>query len=456
MKTCSISVRSVLTCSMVSFMWPCGAAENRDSQLTTPQSKPAGLVAADGLRPEETPIARLTIAMQERDWYLRHKQLAALGEELGRTQPEVGWNMVINEFEFLPDRQAFKMPLLRIWGRQKPLDALAACTAIPLGERRAKAISGALEGWASVAPSQAADWVKKNLSGIYLRMAAAQVASTWARTEPKEAAEWALATVDEKSKVFLLNQVLEVWVLSYGRDAAQWASELNDPRLRDLAMSKAIFDWTDHMPQTAAEYLLTNPDYRWMMPRVVARWGKYDPDAANKWVSNLKDEELAQECRAELVQEWAFDDAPKALEWARTNLDMHHLIVQRPDVLSQWPEYDIQNAIAWAGKLELAEDRAAALRQLFENWVARDMESFNAWLQAQKPGLGKDIGLELLADALINLTPSAALDAALSIQEPQRQKACLQKHFQDWKAHQPEAAAAWIQKHPEAAKSLKQ
>lgn len=403
--------------------------------------------------PPGKPADQIRDILKDSDWYMRHMKLRILGRTLGSTDPKAGWDLVGSSFVLLPDRQAFKLPLLQAWGRNNPQEALAAAEQVPLGERRAMALAAVLEGWATLDPEKAAAWLDKNLTGIYRRLAAGQVGAAWALSDPKKAADWALGTKDEPSRVFVMNEVLENWVETSGRDATKWASELRDARMRDLAMSKAVFDWAEHVPQTAAEFLLhEDPDYVWMLPRVLARWGKYDPETASRWLANVPDKKLVQDCYLALVQEWAMEDAPTALEWARTHMNLDPLIVSNPELVGSWPENSTLKALEWTGKLSSPEARQAAAEKLIENWSIKDPQSFQEWVQSERPGMRKDIGLHSLANMQGIENPAEAMKTAMGIQDETRRNEALKLHYEFWKESAPEAAAAWLKANPEAAK----
>lgn len=412
--------------------------------------------AADERSPQAqatSPETRLAAILKESDDYRRHQKLAQLGEEMGKSDPQTGWNLLMQKLTLLPDRQAFKVALLRVWGSNQPKEALAACEAVPLGERRALAFSSALEGWARVAPAEAGEWAVKNLTGIYRRLATAQVAQTWARSDPMASANWALAAADEKSRIFLLNKVLEVWVENFPVDAVRWAAGLKDQSLRDLAMSKAVFGWADHLPESTAEFLLPIPEYHWMLARVIARWVQYDPASAAAWLPKLKDKAIFLECRQALLQEWAFDDPQAALAWAQKNLAADELNEELAQIWQNWAVEDAMAALSTVEKIEAASVRSGAMTQVLSGWLYSKPESFKEWAQKQEEGVDRDknIILEQLAAFLMESDPASALEVVLLMQDPARLQANLRRHYQAWKTRQPQAAATWLKEQPEAA-----
>ncbi len=404
------------------------------------------------LASHEDPSARLVSILKIQNIDQRQERLITLGIEMGSTNPERGMQMFQNEFPPALDQQIFGVPMLRHWAAKQPLAALAACQRIPEGERRALAYSASLAGWATAAPQEAAAWTLKNLFGIYRRTAIARIGQVWASTAPRKAAEWALTYSSEVDQVFSLSEVIETWADIYGRDAAEWCSQLPPGKLHDLALSKAIFRWADYFPQTAIEWLVKHPDALWLLPRVAARWGQQDPTAASAWLDKNVSEATAQECRQAMVLEWANYNPPVAFEWADKALKGSPREVTFSAIFSQWGSEYPQEARLSALKLKDETERYSSLESIFMSWGTQDMESFNAWLKQQQPGIERDIGIEQMAVILIPTNPAAALSEVLTMLTAARRQRALTQHYQDWKRNEPQAAEAWLNEHPEVVK----
>ena len=403
---------------------------------------------------EEAPSARLAEILKIKNDDRRQELLTVFGIEMGKTNPERGMQMALTEFQTIPDRQSFGVPMMRHWAEKQPLQALEACQQIPEGERRALAYSAALAGWASVAPSEAATWTLENLSGIYRRTAIARIGKVWASTEPRKAANWTLTNTAEIDLLFSLSEVLDTWADTSGRDAAEWTLKLPAGKLRDLALSKAMFTWADYFPQTASEWLVSHPEDLWLMPRVAARWGQHDPATASAWLDKNVSAAVAQESRQAMVLEWAEYNPRVAFEWAASSLQGTSREMAFAAVFGQWAsEYPLEAQLA-ALKLTDEAERDNALASVFAAWCGQNLEAFTAWLKQQKPGIEKDIGIEQLAEVLISSNPAAVLSEILTMQDPARLQRALTLHYQDWKLTEPQEAAAWLKLHPEAVKLM--
>jgi len=440
---------------------PAPKAEVRTADTTvtleSPEPKSALLQGAEKIRSpvsEESPSARLATILKIQSIDQRQERLIALGIEMGKTNPERGMQMFLNDLPPTLDQQTFGVPVLRHWAEKQPLKALEACQQIPGGERRAQAYSSALAGWASVAPNEAAAWTLENLSGIYRRTAIARIGKVWASTAPRKAANWALAYSSEVDQLFSLSEVMDTWADAYGQDAAEWSMTLAAGKLRDFTLSKAMFKWADYFPKTAAEWIITHPETLWLMPRVAARWGQHDPAAASAWLDKNVSATAAQESRQAMVLEWAEYSPRIAFEWAVTYLKGSSRELAFSAVFSKWASEYPQEALLSALKLNDEAERHIALASVFSAWCGQDMDSFSAWLKQQKPGIEKDIGIEQLADVLITSNPAEMLSKILTIQNPARLQRSLTLHYQDWKLIQPQAAEAWLKLHPNAVRLM--
>jgi hypothetical protein len=84
----------------------------------------------------------------------RHLMLRQLSIKIAVSNPESAWKLS-KKIPFVPDRIAFSVPLMRLWGREDPLKALERSRDLPDGELRLMVANSALEGWAEKAPLEA-------------------------------------------------------------------------------------------------------------------------------------------------------------------------------------------------------------------------------------------------------------------------------------------------------------
>lgn len=373
----------------------------------------------------------------------RHALLKKLGVEFGQVDPTRGWALVDTEFRSVFDKETFLMALLNQWARNKPEAALKACSDLPEGEGRLLAYTAALIGWSKVDPKASSQWVFVHLKTIYRRTAAGAVGRTWVAENPEEAARWAAAWPNELERIFILGEVLETWGLDYGPEAANWVAKMDPGKLRDLMMSKVMFRWGENYPKTASEWLVNNPDHNWLLPRVIAKWAKYDQVAASSWLELLTNEDLATECKVALVAEWAQYNPRSAYDWIRVKLKDDTQALAINEVLQTWAQEYPKEALDWIKEAVPVPERIQALEIILQTWSMIDKEHFNSWLGQQNPGLEKDLGLEQMARMLINADPEAAMKAARLISNPVRQQTVSSELFEQWKARAPDEAAKW-------------
>ncbi len=392
-------------------------------------------------------IANLEVALSHtlklKDGEARHDALKLLGGEFAKNNPQRGWVLAMSQLTSTCDKETFSVVLLRKLAENNPEEALHACTDVPEGEGRLLAYTATLTGWAKVDPVAASLWVTTHLKSIYRRTAAGAVGRTWVANEPEDAARWALAWPNEIERIFILGEVLESWALEYGPEAADWVGSMVPGKMRDLMMSKVVFRWGENFPKTAAEWIMKNPDHNWLLPRVVAKWAKYEHATAALWLKQLTNEDLANECKVALVAEWAQYNPRDAYDWIRVQLkgDTHALAMN--EVLQTWAEEYPKEALEWINEAVPLPERTQALAIILQTWSMTDNSVFSSWLDQQKPGLEKDLGLEQVARMMIHTNPQAAMNAATSISNPVKQKELSSQLMGGWKAIAPEEAAKW-------------
>lgn len=381
----------------------------------------------------------------------RHDTLEHLGTEFASHAPHEGWKLVLTRFTYLPDRQVFGMALLQRWARSAPEEALAACKDIPEGERRLLAYTAALKGWAKRQPEEAAKWVDANLTSIYRRTAAGVVGRIWAAEDPAPAAAWASTPTSELERIFILGEVLETWALKYGPDAAKWVERMEPGKMRDLMMSKVIFRWAENFPKTTAEWLVMNPDQSWLLPRVLAKWAKYDHMAASTWLQQVTHEELADQCKSAIASEWAQYNPRAAYEWVSAQLKGDTRQFAMNEVLHTWAQEYPREALSWVSEKIPQAERSEAVSTIVQTWSMTDTTLFSSWLDQQKPGLEKDLGLEQMARMIISTDPRNAMTTALAISNPLRRKEVSEQLIEEWRSIAPEEAAKWTAPEPSSA-----
>lgn len=397
---------------------------------------------------------RAAAILKETDRDLRHEGLTVLGRELGSSDPQRSWEMRKEIVPFLPDQRAFSASLLRSWAMKEPQAALAAVAELPEGGQRAEGYMEALEGWARTAPREAGNWTTRNLFGAYRRDALARIGKVWAYKEPLIAAQWALQQSNQADRIFALTEVVETWAVVDPLKATDWTNGLSAGNTRDLALSKALFKWADFFPQKAADWLMAHEDNLWLLPRVIAHWGRQDPVAAAAWLQPMGDDSLVMEARQAIAKEWAAYNPKAALDWSRATLKGDERESALAGVLEVWASDYPLEALAWVRGIKGKDERALALEMLFEAWCSTDLDRVALWVKQQPPGLEKDLGTEQVAGMLIATDPPEALNMLLSMQNKSRLQQNLTRYFEDWKQREAAAAENWLKNHPAAVKLL--
>jgi hypothetical protein len=113
-------------------------------------------------------------------------------------------------------------------------------------------------------------------------------------------------------------------------------------------------------------------------------------------------------------------------------------------------------ALKWSQNLTSSDSNLAALDIILESWALSDFAACQSWVQQQKDGLEKNIGLCKLANVLSDSEPEAAVELSRTISDSALQKNCLAQVLENWKLNSKEKSEAWIQQHPQILKLLNQ
>lgn len=418
------------------------------------QPSPSVPTRSENLPPVDAWKTRAAALEKETDRDLRQEGLTVLGREMGSSDPLRSWQMRAQLFPSLRDLHVFSVSLLRNWAMKAPQEALAAAADLPEGAQRAEGYAEALEGWARTAPRDAGLWTMQHLFGVYRRDALARIGKVWAYKAPLLASQWALQHSNQADRIFALTEVVETWAETDPLKAAEWANGLSAGNTRDLALSKALFKWADFSPQAAADWLMAHDANLWLLPRVIAHWGRQDPATAAAWLQPMKDDSLVMEARQAIAKEWAAYNPKAAVNWSRATLKGDEREAALAGILEVWASDYPLEALAWVRSIKGKEERQLALEMLFEVWCSTDLDQAALWVKQQPPGLEKDLGTEQVAGILVATDPPAALNMLLSMQNKSRLQQNLTRYFEDWKQREAAAAENWLKKHPAAVKLL--
>ncbi|MCF7785795.1 MAG: capsular biosynthesis protein [Prosthecobacter sp.] len=397
----------------------------------------------------------LKIILENPNFEIRRKLLVEFAERIGTTDPQNAWlmrNKIMNQ----PDLLSFASSLMKIWGRDQPLKAVELTLTNPDGEFRMFITNAALAGWASKDHFKAMEWASKNLSPFYRRTALATIGQIWALKNPVEAIEWGSNLRIEVERVFYIAEILTTWTNTNPYEAVQWASKLPLGKFHDLMVSQVIFTWVNYYPIMAVEWLLSTPEHQWLLPATLAKWTKFDHLAAINSLTNIQDQKLKLSCQIAIIDEWAYFNPEAACKWASTQLKDEQITNAIKTTIGNWAaDYPLE-VLKWAQDIKLETNSSAPMEAALESWARADFKACLTWVNQQKKGHERDIGLSKVSDVLMETEPRTAADIALSISDLALQKKSLLNVLETWKLNSPENSENWIKNHPHILKLLNQ
>lgn len=274
----------------------------------------------------------------------RDRALAALLEELARTDPQHALELVARENNWRL-REQLRDATLRGWAATKP-DAAADWALAVRPEDRRNAMAAVLAG-AAENPTEAVR--------LALRVCAADpepagdyghaaIAGLVERGSYVEAVQFGQAVGPEKFP-FLLRSAFYQWAQRDPADALAALETVDDPGLRQQARAEVFNGWARADSRALAQYALTlsdATDRAAALSEALPHWVEKDPEGATDWIQN---HDSGPE----------FDDGAAALAGTQS------LIRGQPSL-----------AMSLATNLHDRTKRAHTMRIVFRQWAERD------------------------------------------------------------------------------------
>lgn len=397
----------------------------------------------NGLKGEE----KLPLILKIDDPILRHDSLTDLARDLSTINPASAFAIGAKIAE-LEDRIAFQSMVLRRWGTKEPKAALDSCSQFPEGDYRSKGYVAALSGWAAKDPDAAIAWTESHLRAEYKKAALGAIGMIWAKKEPMHAASWAKTLRNRTEMIFVLGLVIEQWAFTAPLDAALWSERLDAEGLRDLMLSKAVLRRADFFPSHAANWIAEHPAHAWLMPRVMARWGRSNPKRALDWIDQHGSLESAGQCKSAIAVEWSKFSPESAYMWTKSNLSGEMAEQTMSEIVEGWALESPLEAITWAETFKTPTDRDALNGQVLISWFRNDADEAQKWLANEPERKAPDSFLKDVAEGVFPVDPEQSLNLILAIRDAGLRSRCLNEKFQLWQGTDANNANEWLLRQP--------
>jgi hypothetical protein len=348
------------------------------------------------------------------------------------------------------DRLAFMRALFATWALRDPLVALDYAKAnFKPGLLQSEIYDAALEKWAGKNPREAWQWLDKNASGPLKEQGLVALMQGWANQDPRGAAEWFVTTGSTSQNV--LNALVSTWADLNPRAAAEWVETLTDPDNKIIGRVTLASEWAQQSPAEAAAYftpILATAEDRTgldLAAALVNSWGAGDPAAAAEWIAKLPEGKVREDAAGALATIWAAADIQAAIKWTDTLTEPAMKKNTIDHLGTTWGAIEPKKALAWLDTLPQDETRREATRGALNSWAGTDLPGLAEWTAKQSPGPGTDLAWQSLGEVQIDRDPAAALQSALSMQDPVVRSDALSRFFRRWRRSDDPGAQQWLQ-----------
>ena len=285
----------------------------------------------------------------------RRRLIRELLSQLAETEPSVALELS-SQIGSLQDSERARMSVLRVWGKNDPVAALA--------------------------------WSNNALAGEPARTRHSQVSAIYrgyAQSNPEAAFQQAMNTEqDERLRNRLLGDVIETQVENGGLMAAKLKVDLiSDPQTQTNVRRRLINEWASFDPESASDYVLALGDSAEanLKSTLVAEWAESDPAAAAAWLSKLpEDDPSIARSSAEIIQEWTRYDLTASAQWLNSLPPSPELDRAVISYTFRAAEEDPGTAMTWAQSVDNDDRRGWIMERVASRWKEEDAAGFTNYL----------------------------------------------------------------------------
>ena len=290
-----------------------------------------------------------------------------------------------------PKRTRLINELLSQLAETEPLAALELASQIESLRDSERARISVLEVWATNDPAGALAWANQALTNEHVRSRSSQLSAIYrgyAANKPDAAFQQALTLDDERLRNRLLGDVIETQIESGGLQAAQVAVDLiKDPELQNNLRRDLIDEWAQFDPEAAANYVrsLGDDTPTSFKTTLISEWAESDPVAAAAWLVSLpRDDPAIARASASIIQEWTRYDLAASAEWLNSLPPSPELDRAVISYTFRAAEEDPAAAMTWAESIENDRRRTWMMERVAATWKEQDAGTFQSYLNASE------------------------------------------------------------------------
>ncbi len=316
--------------------------------------------------------------------------------------------------------------IFQTWANSEPEAARKAALALPDGQDKVHALSGAMQEWMADDPMAALNWLDSLPTDGTVYHSRKQVFNNLLNRD----FDTAKAFIEQRTDPLERREILSnmyfgnfAWRMDFEeiRGVFDWLGSVSTGQTYDQKVSNLVQTMVDVDPERARDFVLDLPPGNARMNALgqfASKLAERDPAMAIAFAEGLEYED--EKNRALMNMGWQLSrhgiESAAELIASSTDPKVQERLAQR--MTGEWSKYDREGALAWAESLENERARTDALRPVFDNWLQAD--------------------------------PQGALDYLQNSLEENEQRNFLRNAFGQWTREDPATAVAWLDRLPES------
>lgn len=289
-----------------------------------------------------------------------------------------------------PNRRRVIRELLSQLAENEPVTALELASQIDSLQESERARMSILRVWGRNDPAAALKWASKALENEPARTRSSQISAIYrgyARNNPESAFQQVINTdEDERLRNRLLGDIIETQVAFGGLMAAKLKVELiSDQQLQNDLRRELVDEWARFDPEAAADYVLSLGESAEtnIKSTLVREWAESDPEAAAAWLSKLPEDDPAiARASAEIIQEWTRYDLTASAKWLNNLPPSPELDRAVISYTFRAAEEDPSMAMTWAQSVDNDNRRSWIMERVASRWKEEDPDGFRNYLNS--------------------------------------------------------------------------
>lgn len=375
----------------------------------------------------DAPEAAFASASSIEDRRERSRAMQSVVDTIAETQPRRAVEMAQSmEAESGQNASWMLRNIFRTWANNDPEAARHAALALPEGQSKVRALSGALGEWMADDPVGALNWLDSLPADGTVYNSRKEVFRQFLSSN----FDTAKAFIAQRSDPLERREVLSsmyfgnfAWRMEFEEieGVYEWLGEVSSGETYDRKVSDLIQSMVNADPGRAIDFAMNLPPGNARMNALAqlgSKLAQQDPAMAIALAENMVYDDEKDRVLRHMAWQISRYGAEQAAELVAASPDAAVQKGLAQQITGEWSKYDRAGALAWAESLEDDQVRNDALRPVFGNWIQAD--------------------------------PQGALDYLQNSVEEGKQQNYLSNAFSQWTRQAPEDAVSWLARLPES------